>query len=303
MFKHSTVQAHYEHWPFPGTDFLSREGLLLLRYMDKWINREKLPLNKKTYVIDVGCGTGHTTRALAKNFPGASFLGIDLSRKSIQTAQSHVKKTGLVNVTFKRYDLRNDLSPLGEFEIVLCLGVLHHIENFNKAFRNIVHLVKPNGYCVLWVYGRLGRFRHNMNQEFLRLLTKNREKDEILEFARTFLEELGARFAKGTGFYTPKGSEEEGLSWLLDHQEWIADQMIPTHEHGFSIKAILNLFQENKLTFWKWIGVPYDLKTFTSSSLLLKSFKDLSQREKLLAMDYLLKPSYYFIVGKREKKD
>jgi SAM-dependent methyltransferase len=303
LFKRSSVRSHYEHWPFPGTDFLSKEGLLLLRYMDKWINQERQSVSEKVCVIDVGCGTGHTTRALAKNFPDASFLGIDLSKTSIQTARFQTKKTKLLNATFKTYDLRNDLSPLGEFEIVLCLGVLHHIEDSNKALRNIVQLIKPNGYCVLWLYGRLGRFQHNMNQEFLRLLTKKREKDEILEIARSFLEELGSRFAKGTGFYTPKGSEEEGLSWLLDHQEWMADQMIPAFEHGFSLQEILSLFQENRLTFWKWLGIPYHLKKFTSSAMLLESFEKLSHRERLLAMDYLIKPSYYFVVGKRAKAD
>lgn len=254
-------------------------------------------------VIDVGCGTGHTARALAKNFSDASFLGIDLSKTSIQKARQEARKTKLSNVTFKTYDLRNDLSPLGEFEIVLCLGVLHHIEDSDKAFRNIVQLIRPNGYCVLWLYGQLGRFLHNMNQEFLRLLTKNRKKDEILEIARSFLEELGSRFAKGTGFYTPKGSEEEGLSWLLDHQEWIADQMIPAYEHGFRLQDILSLFQENRLKFWKWLGIPSHLKKFTSSATLLESFEKLSHRERLLAMDYLIKPSYYFVVGKRANAD
>lgn len=251
----------------------------------------------------MGCGTGHTTLSLAKNFPEASFLGIDLSGISIQKANSLASRQNMANVTFQKKDLREDLSGVGEFEIVLCLGVLHHIKNRQNVFRNIARLVKSGGYCVLWMYGRLGRFQHGLNQKFLKLLTKGNGRDKALDIARAFVEELGARFVRGTGFYTPKGTEEEGMAWLLDHPEWMADQMIPAYERSVSLKDILCLFRENELEFWKWLGVPTHLKNFTSSSTLRKRFEELSPSEKLLALDCLLKPSYYLVVGKKSEED
>jgi SAM-dependent methyltransferase len=303
MFKQMEIKGHYEHWPFPGTDFFSREGLLLLRYFERWIRQEGQGKKQKTQVVDVGCGTGHTTMALAKNFSEASFLGIDISEKSIQTAGLEAKKKKLPNVAFQNHDLRADLSLLGKFDIVLCFGVLHHIKDPAKTFRNIAQLVKPQGYLVMWLYGRLGRFHHNANQEFLRLLTKNSEKDESLELARSFLEDLGARFATDSGFYTPKGSGREGLSWLLKNPQWLADQMIPAYERRVTIQDILRLFEENRIEFWRWLGIPTHLNKYTSSEKLLGRFGKLSPQEQLMAIDYLIKPAYYFVVGRKVKPE
>jgi SAM-dependent methyltransferase len=301
--EHLQVKGHYEHWPFPGADFLSREGLLLMRYFERWIRQEGQGKKQKSKVIDVGCGTGHTTIALAKNFPEASFLGIDISEKSIQTAGLEAKKKNLSNVAFQNHDLRADLSTLGKFDIVLCLGVFHHVEDPAKTFRNIAHLVNSQGYLVLWLYGRLGRFHHNANQEFLRLLTKNSEKDESLEVARSFLKDLGARFATDSGFYTPKGSGREGLSWLLNNPQWVADQMIPVYERRVTIQDILRLFEENSIKFWRWLGIPTHLNKYTSSEKLLERFGKLPTHEQLVAIDYLTKPAYYFVVGRKFKTE
>lgn len=297
--RNPSVRDHYEQWPFPGTDFLSREGLLLLRYMDRWIKQELLPNGKNVRIIDVGCGTGHTTLALAKNFPEASFLGLDISQTSIQAARSLAKKMKLTNAAFQNCDLRNDLSSLGEFTIVLCLGVLHHTEDSKKTFSHMARLVEPGGYLALWLYGSLGRFRHSVNQQLLRLLTKNMDGDESLEVAKAFLEDLGPKFAVGSGFYTPKGSGEEGLAWLLQHPQWIADQMIPAHERAVTIQDILRLFRKNRLEFWKWLGIPLGLNKYTTSQKLQECFDQLSLREQIMALDYLIKPSYYFVIGKK----
>lgn len=258
---------------------------------------------EKVTIIDVGCGTGHTTIALGKRLPDVSFLGIDTSKQSIEQAKRQAGLKNVTNVSFKHRNCREDLSLLGTFEIALCLGVLHHIEDAERSFRNIVQIIKPQGYCVLWLYGRMGRFKHSMNQEFLRLLSKDNEPNERLDLARTFLQELGPRFVRDTGFYTPKGSEEAGLAWLLGHPEWLADQMIPAYERCVDLADVLHLFNDNGLVFWKWFGIPSDLKKYTSSTKLLERFGALSCQDQLLAMDYLLKPSYYFVVGKKTKVD
>lgn len=297
------VKDHYEQWPFPGTDFLSREGLLLLRYMDRWIRQERPLTAKKVRIIDVGCGTGHTTLALARNFPEASFLGLDISQASLRAARRFVKQAKTSNVAFRTCDLRRDLSSLGKYRVVLCLGVLHHTEDPRSTFRSIARLAEPGGYLVLWLYGSLGRFRHRVNQKLLRLLTRRMNGDESLEVARAFVEDLGPKFAAGSGFYTPRGSGEEGLAWLLQHPPWLADQMIPAHERAVTLPDILRLFRQNQLELWRWLGVPLDLDKHVSSPKLKACFDRLPVHQRLIALDYLIKPSYYFVVGKKLEQD
>lgn len=287
---------HYERWPFPGTEFLSRESLLLLKYLGQWLG-EEYPAPGR--VIDVGCGTGHATLALARRFPQVPFLGIDISRNSLSIAKSLSRKLRLRNVRFARVDLEKGLASLGKFRVVISTGVLHHLENLQGSFRQVARLVADKGYLVLWLYGRHGRARHQLNQQFLKVLTKGETERRIFLAARAFLEHLGTDFVLESGFYTPQGCGQDGLTWLLRHPQWLADQMMPALEKNVAMSDILDLFRKNRLCLTKWFGVSLDLKSYTSSPLLLRLFQKLSVEEKLTAIDYLIKPEYYFVAGQK----
>jgi SAM-dependent methyltransferase len=289
------VAGHYERWPFPGEDFLSKEGLVLLRHLKGWLKEDRQGNQKPARVADIGCGTGNTLIALARYFQDVHFVGIDLSKTAIDIALAHALEEGIKNVTFRQADITKGLSKFGSFSIVLSLGVLHHMERLASAFRKLVQLTKEGGYLVLWLYGSHGRMKHQLNQFLIELLARPSER---LLVAQTFLKDLGPRFAIDTGFYTPKGSGEEGRQWLLRRPHWLADQMIPAFERSVTMKEILGLFQENHLQFVNWLGVPTHLSSYTSSRLLIRCFEKLSLQEQLMAIDYLIKPEYYFVVGR-----
>lgn len=299
--KDRSVKIHYESWPFPGSDFLSKEGLIFLRHIKKCINKESLRYSSKIRVIDMGCGTGNTTLSLAKIFPRVLFFGIDISKKSIQAAIQAAETKNLKNVTFIHQSYNEDISSLGRFNIVINLGSLHHVKDIDSAFQNISKLINENGSFIVWLYGQYGRLKHNLNQQFIQILVKNMMQKELFRVAESFLEEMGPQFAIETGFYTPKGQGEEGLDWMLNHPQWLADQMIPAYEHGFTMSEILHYFKKNNLSFWKWFGVSTHLKTYTSSNFLIGYFQRLSPHDQLIAIDYLIKPSYYFVSGKKVK--
>jgi len=294
------VKHFYERWTFPGLDFLSREGLLLLRYLNKWLREES---NETRTFIDIGCGTGNTIISLAKHFPATRFLGVDVSASSLEIAARLAKKAGVTNVTFRRADIRKDVSFLGKFRVALSTGVLHHIKDMDRAFAHAAQPVEEGGYLVLWFYGRYGRQEHSLNRLFLKELTKKIPGSDLFPAARDFLEDLGDRFAVDSGFYTPKGSGKEGIAWLLEHPQWLADQMVPAFEQCVCMKEILALFEKNNLRFVKWLGVPVQLKEYTSSARLLECFETLSFHEQLVAVDYLIKPDYYFVAGQKKGRE
>ncbi len=55
-------------------------------------------------VLDVGCGTGQTTREAARAAAAGSALGIDVSARMIDRAREIAQAEGLRNVTFERAD-------------------------------------------------------------------------------------------------------------------------------------------------------------------------------------------------------
>jgi len=286
------VRAHYERWPFPGCDFAGREGLLILRSLTGLLGA-----HRSARVLDAGCGTGHTTLALARRFPEITFVGVDFSDSSICAAR---KAAGdLANVSFERADISEDLPGLGLFEVALCFGVLHHTPDMGAALRLVVGRIAPGGRLLLWLYGRHGRARHRLNQAFIQSLCGGAPATEQFRVAREFLEHLGQDHASDSGFYSPCGSGEAGIAWLLDHPEWLADQMIPAHEQDVSMHEILDLFASCELHFLDWLGVSSDLGSYTSSRELVQRFETLSGRQKLLAIDCLIKPGSYLVQGEK----
>ncbi len=292
------VAAHYRRWPFPGVEHGSREGLILLRTVGTWLEAS----SGSGRVADVGCGTGHTVIALARHFPEVEFVGLDLVEEVLEAAWDRAREAQVETVRFVQGDLNRPLTGLGEFHVVLCLGVLHHLPDLSRGFDSSCSLLGPGGHLVLWLYGKHGRERHRLNQEFLRVLGNQLPGAEQLSLARAFVESLGARFAVDTGFYTPQGSGPEGIGWLLQHPEWLADQMVPALEQSVTLHDILSLFEGRGVTLEKWLGVDPDPKAYTTHPLLLERLEQLSPEQRLLAIDLLIKPAYYFVAGVRRSE-
>ncbi len=99
-------------------------------------------------VLDVGTGTGvlipYLIRAVG---PSGSVTAVDYSEKMVQlckTKRSHIK-----NVNVKLWDIEEDAFPTESFDAVICFGIFPHLENKEKALRNINHTLKPSGKLVI----------------------------------------------------------------------------------------------------------------------------------------------------------
>lgn len=93
--------------------------------------------------IDVGCGSGHFSRILARR--GATVLGIDGSPAMIEAARAFPAPPR------QRYKLQRieDLEGQeAQFDGVLCLSVLEYLEDPPATFAAIVRMLKPGGYLI-----------------------------------------------------------------------------------------------------------------------------------------------------------
>jgi len=295
------VRRQYSAFPFPGQGFMSREGLLLLKCLREWLqpgaptSAGEIPVR----VIDVGCGTGHLLVSLARHFPKTEFLGVDASSQALSAAEALARSQKLNNLAFRRADITTSMADLGTFPLVICTGVLHHLEDIPRAFRRLTTLMKPNGYLLVWLYGRHGRYDHRLNQEFLRLLGESLPERRRLALARAFVEHLGPAFALNSGFYSPCGSGAKGLQWLLDNPEWLVDQMMPGFESDVTMAEILCWLRQNGLTMVQWLGMPLDIRAHTTSRVLVSRFRQLTSEQQMIALDHLVKPSYYFVAARK----
>jgi ubiquinone/menaquinone biosynthesis C-methylase UbiE len=104
-------------------------------------------------MLDVGCGTGAITRGMA-DILGArgSVLGVDASPVMFEQArQAH----GLVsNLEFHIADIYN-LTPLNQFDLIVCARVLQWLEQPKLAIVQMLQALKPGGRLVVLDYNHL----------------------------------------------------------------------------------------------------------------------------------------------------
>lgn len=86
--------------------------------------------------LDVGCGVGYFSAFLRGM--GLQVLAIDGRDENVKEAQRRFP-----NVAFDVADVQNpDIQRLGYFDLVLCYGLLYHLENPFGAIRNLAALTK-----------------------------------------------------------------------------------------------------------------------------------------------------------------
>src|ERR1700680_4597499 len=74
------------------------------------------------HVLDYGCGTGGTSSELVKHPPAQRVAGVDASRQSLDIARKVHADPRL------QFKMMSELEPSGQFEVVYCNGVFHHVE-------------------------------------------------------------------------------------------------------------------------------------------------------------------------------
>ena len=108
-----------------------------------WINN--LSSIKGKAVLDVGCGGGILTDAMARS--GATALGIDLATKSLKVAQLHALEAQTLNVQYREVSVEALAAERpASFDVVTCMEMLEHVPDPASIVRACAQLVKPGGY-------------------------------------------------------------------------------------------------------------------------------------------------------------
>jgi SAM-dependent methyltransferase len=103
-------------------------------------------------VLDVGCGTGRSTRRAARAASAGSVVGIDISAPSIEHARALTAAEGLVNVTYECADAAKHRLPTERFDVCISsFGAMFFAEP-RAAFGHIARSMRPGGRLVVLVW-------------------------------------------------------------------------------------------------------------------------------------------------------
>jgi ubiquinone/menaquinone biosynthesis C-methylase UbiE len=117
------------------------------------------PPAKAARVLDAGCGTGEVISRVARLFPDASFVGIDLDEAHLERARA--KNAALGNrVRFQRGDALHLPFPDAQFQLALSRHVLQAVSDARRALTEMVRVLVPGGrlhllaedYGMLWCH-------------------------------------------------------------------------------------------------------------------------------------------------------
>ncbi len=92
-------------------------------------------------LLDVGCGAGIFSEALAKE--GARVTGIDLSPAVLKAAREHAEAHNLP-IDYQEVAIEN-FAPTEAFDVVTCMELLEHVPNPAELISHCARLVKPGG--------------------------------------------------------------------------------------------------------------------------------------------------------------
>jgi SAM-dependent methyltransferase len=97
-------------------------------------------------VLDYGCGTGGTSPELLEQLHARMVVGVDASRESLDVARKAHTDPRL------QFKAMSDLKPAGEFDVVYCNGVFHHVDPGQRldALGYVHRSLSAGGYFGLW---------------------------------------------------------------------------------------------------------------------------------------------------------
>jgi ubiquinone/menaquinone biosynthesis C-methylase UbiE len=94
-------------------------------------------------ILEVGCGTGAVSSAVARDFPKASVAGVDIDRQRLNFARSHDPACA-----YAAGDGRQLPFPARAFDLVFCHFLLLWIPSPAQALREMARVVRPGGWVI-----------------------------------------------------------------------------------------------------------------------------------------------------------
>ncbi len=234
------VAAQYEENPYPRWMSLPYVAPTTLRgYFEERLPYADLPddIPEPKRILVAGCGTGRHALLVARRFPNAQVVGVDLSRRALAYAVRATANAGVRNVSFAQADLVA-LEGLPRFDVIEAVGVLHHLFDPMEGWRALLKLLKPKGWMCVGLYSQLARAAVFAAREVL-----DNQKLGVtqadLRRGRTVLRALPGNHLAAGVTHSPDFASLSGCRDLLRHAQ----------EHVYTLPRVANALDALKLSF------------------------------------------------------
>jgi len=302
------VEEMYKKYPYPSPSTNPTQTNELLNLLKIFELESKIKLEDKK-ILDAGTGSGHRIINVAQFYKKCNFLGLDISEKSLDIANELKKQKKIENIKFKKMNLMKEFSKNEKFDIVLCMGVLHHLSNPSKGLKNILNTLKKEGIIFLYLYGKLGGHKRMLNKKLVSILLEKKKSD--YESGIKLVRELEMnKFEYGWNLNFKNKKEEDSLivDYLLHANETLyefddIDKLFKkTNLYGYSVFGITTGTQgyifDSSFDSKKKLAIPQNnITKFLKSKYSIKFYEKLNLKERHRILDILYEPNGYTIIG------
>lgn len=298
----AAVQRLYDTYPFPPEPLLD-EPPPGYNWRWNWLAAYNFctgqkPPRQDIRILDAGCGTGVGTEYLVHLNPQATVTAIDLSSGALAVATERCSRSGAERVNFHHLSLYDASQLEGEFELINCVGVLHHLPDPVRGIQALAAKLATGGLMHIFVYAELGRWEIQLMQKAIALLQGNQLGDytDGVQVGRQIFASL------------PENNQlvkREKERWSMEnHRDAnFADMYVHPQEIDYNIDTLFELIELSGLEF---IGFSnprsWQLERLLGNNTeLMERAEKLSDRERYRLIE-LLDPGavthYEFFLGR-----
>lgn len=244
----AAVAKLYDTYPFPPEPLLD-EPPPGYNWRWNWVSAYSFctgqkPAKEEARILDAGCGTGVGTEYLVHLNPMARVVGIDLSAGALKVAKERCQRSGADRVEFHHLSLFDVEQLPGEFDLINCVGVLHHTADPIRGIRALAKKLAPGGIMHIFVYAELGRWEIKLMQEAIALL-QNQQRGDYQD---------GVKVGRQVFASLPPDNrlvKREKERWSMENQrdENFADMYVHPQEIDYNIDTLFELIDASGLEF------------------------------------------------------
>lgn len=244
----ASVAKLYDTYPFPPEPLLDEPPP---GYNWRWnwsaayaFCMGRKPETQRVRILDAGCGTGVGTEYLVHLNPEASVTGIDLSAGALAVARERCRRSGADRVEFHHLSLFDAEQLPGQFDLINCVGVLHHTPDPIRGIQALAAKLAPGGIMHIFVYAELGRWEIQLMQRAIALLQGDRRGDY----------RDGVQLGRALFAALPENNRlvrREKERWAMENQrdECFADMYVHPQEIDYNIETLFELIDASGLEF------------------------------------------------------
>jgi SAM-dependent methyltransferase len=229
-------------------------------------------------ILVAGCGANQAA-CFAFTNPSAKVVGIDVSQSSLDHQQYLKDKHGLKNLELHLLPVE-EVSALGlDFDLVVCIGVLHHLADPAKGMQALAGCLRQNGVVSMMLYAKYGRIGVDLLASVFHDLGLGQDDPSV-------------QMVKETIPMLPP--DHPVWSYLKNSTDLIADtSVVDTFLHGrqrsYTVTECIDLVASAGLVFQDWLfkSLYYPQESYGLPDRLLSALNGLPDIELWSVMERL----------------